>query len=453
MKHFLRGLLHPSLATLFFRYYLSTLLALVLIISTVGVVIDQLYSGVDEDNARSFMRGTVQMVQRELLDQPEQDWPGTLSRLSHGFSYKMVLTDLRHLQDVDDGLRQDLQRGVMRFDQDSNLLYARVGNSQQILVFGPLNFAVPDSDSLLTDGTHAKALWWSLTGLGFGLLVFVFLRPLWNDLVEIRGTAERLAAGELTARAPRAKTWLLTPLSAGLNSMAERLEGQMNAHQALSHAVSHELRTPIARLRFGLTMLEEADNDSERAKYREGMEHDMQELDDLVNASMSYAQLDQGQIILQREHTELAEWFGDLLGLVRPLVPEGVTMTLDCPQTEAEFDRKLMYIATRNLLVNAVRFANSCIRLSISKQDGWLSVTVDDDGPGIPLAERERVFDPFHRLNNEREPHSGNYGLGLSFVRLIAGQHGGSVFVTDSPQGGARFVLNIPEHGQQEDTL
>ncbi|TDR80720.1 ATP-binding protein [Paludibacterium purpuratum] len=453
MRRYLRDLLRPSLATLFFRYYLSALLALVLIISAVGVVIDQLYTGVDEDHARSFMRGTVQMFKQELQSQPEQDWPTALPKLATGFSYKIALTDLKHLQSLDDGQRLDIQRGITRFDENSNLLYARVGDGQRVLVFGPLDFAVPDSDSLLTDGTHAKALWWTLTGLGFGLLVFFFLRPLWNDLVAIRGTAEKLAAGELSARAPRAKSWLLTPLSAGLNTMAERLEGQMNAHQTLSHAVSHELRTPIARLRFGLTMLLEAESETEREKYRAGMEHDMQELDDLVNASMSYAQLDQGQIVMQREHTELTEWFADLLALIQPLAPAGVVLELACPTADAEFDRKLMYIATRNLLVNAVRFAQSQVRLQVDKQEGWLTVVVDDDGPGVPQAERERIFEPFHRLDNDRERNSNSYGLGLSFVRLIAEQHGGSVFVTDSPAGGARFVLNIPEHGAADEPL
>lgn len=451
MKDPLRGLLRPSLATLFFRYYLSALLALVLLISAVGVVIDQLYSSIDEDNGRSFMRGTVVLLERDLQRYPAQQWRSELPRLSAAFAYPVRLTDMAHLQDGDDTVRQDLMRGVMRFDSDQNLLYARVGDSSQVLVLGPLNFASPDSDSLLTDGTHAKALWWTLTGLGFGLLIFFAIRPLWNDLVVIRGTAERLACGDLTARAPQARSWLLAPLSTGLNGMAERLQRQMKAHQTLSHAVAHELRTPIARLRFGLTMFDEAETDEERHRYRLGMEHDMQELDDLVNASMSYAQLDQGEIILQREHTELYEWFADLLELIQPLATPGIVLRMACPHDDAEFDRSLMYIATRNLLVNAVRYARHSVRLRVEKQEGWLTIAVDDDGPGVPHAERERVFDPFHRVDNSRDRNTGGYGLGLSFVKLIAEQHGGSVYVTDSPEGGARFVLSLP--AQIESTL
>jgi signal transduction histidine kinase len=450
MKASMHGLLRPSLATLFFRYYLSALLALVLLISAVGVLIDQIYSGVDEDNGRSFMRGTVAMLEQDLQRIPPQGWNSELARLSGQFAYPVRLIDLNRLGDIDDGERQDINRGTMRFDADSNLLYARVGDSSRVLVLGPLNFASADSDSLLTDGTHAKALWWTLTGLGFGLLIFLAIRPLWNDLVAIRATAERLACGDLTARAPEPRSLLLNPLSAGLNSMAERLQRQMKAHQTLSHAVAHELRTPIARLRFGLTMFDEADSDEERLKYRQGMEHDMQELDDLVNASMSYAQLDQGEIVLQREHTAIYEWFADLLELIQPLASPNIVLRMACPYDDAEFDRNLMYIATRNLLVNAVRYARSSVRLRVEKQDGWLTIAVDDDGPGVPLDERERVFDPFHRVDNSRDRNTGSYGLGLSFVKLIAEQHGGSVYVTDSPEGGARFVLGIPAQIETE---
>lgn len=444
MKAAMRGLLRPSLATLFVRYYVSALIALVVLISGVGIVIDQIYNGVDEDNGRNFMRGTVVLLEQALQRHPEPEWHALLPALTAQFAYPVRMVDLGRLQTADDGVRQDLARGIMRFDAGSDLLYARIGHSTQVLVLGPLTFASPDSDSLLTDGTHARALWWTLTGLGFGLLVFFAIRPLWNDLVAIRGTAERLACGDLTARAPQARSWLLAPLSSGLNGMAERLQHQMKAHQTLSHAVAHELRTPIARLRFGLTMFDEAESAEERQKYRQGMEHDMQELDDLVNASMSYAQLDQGEIVLQREHTALHDWFADLLELIGPLASPGIALRMSCPHSDAEFDRNLMYIATRNLLVNAVRYARTQVWLRVEDRDGWLVIAVDDDGPGVPQDERERVFDPFHRVDNSRDRHTGGYGLGLSFVKLIAEQHGGSVYVTDSPEGGARFVLSVP---------
>lgn len=456
MKHWLSKQLHPSLASLFFRYYLSALLALVLIISAVGVIVDQLYNSVDEDNGRSFMRGTVVLIQNQLTQTPQAEWPAALARMAPAFSYKLALTDLSHLSQIpalEEADRQDISRGQLFLDMDSLVVYARIGKSTRVLALGPLNFTSIDNDSLLADGTHARALWWTLTGLGFGILVFLAIRPLWRDLDSIRNTAARLATGDLSARAPQARSWLLSPLSQGLNGMADRLQNQMTAHQALSHAVAHELRTPIARLRFGLSMLDETGTAEEHDKYRRGMERDMQELDELVNASMSYAQLDQGEVILQWEHAELSNWFGELAELVRPLAPEAITLQVDCPADDAEFDHKLMYIAVRNLLVNAVRYARSSVQLQVAQQDGWLVITVDDDGPGVPRTERERVFDPFYRLDASRERKTGGFGLGLSFVRLIAEHHGGHVSISDSPAGGARFRLSIPAQSRLSQPL
>jgi signal transduction histidine kinase len=453
MNTILREILRPSLATLFLRYFLTALLALLLIISGVGIVIDQLYNSVDEDNGRSFMRGTVTLIDSELLRLPEAQWSQALARLAPSFTYKIALTDLSHLQALDDSQRQDISRGIAQLDMDDLMVYSRIGDSQRVLVLGPLNFRPNDSDSLLTSGSHANALWWTLTGLGLALMIFLALRPLWADLLALRATTERLAGGHLDERAPRARSWLLSPLMQGINAMAERMQIQMNAQQALSRAVVHELRTPIARLRFGLNMLSEAETGQDTQKYQQSMERDMQELDDLVNASMSYSQLNQGEVTLQWEHTELHDWFAELLEMVRPLAPTGMRLQMTCPRADAEFDRKLVYVAARNLLVNALRFARSSVRLTIDKQDGWFEVQVDDDGPGVPPAERERIFDPFHRLDHPRDQPNGSYGLGLSFVRLIAEQHGGGVQVGDSPDGGARFVIHIPTHDGGEENL
>ena len=157
MKSIFQRLLHPSLATLFLRYYLSALLALVLIISVVGVVIDQIYTGVDEENGRNFMRGTVVLIEAELERHPEQEWPNVLAKMAPAFSYKLALTNLSHLQalqELDDGERQDIVRGLLHMEMDGLVVYSRIGDSQRVLVLGPLNFNSTDSDSLLTDGTH-----------------------------------------------------------------------------------------------------------------------------------------------------------------------------------------------------------------------------------------------------------------------------------------------------------
>ncbi|WP_028534662.1 ATP-binding protein [Paludibacterium yongneupense] len=428
----------PTLTTLFFRYYLVALLSLVLLITGVGIVIDKLYNSVDEANGRNFMRGTVLLVLEDLARHPPARWDDEIHRLGSHFSFPVRLLALPTLTQLSPEQRHQVMNGDYALDIDNLLIYARVASSQRVLVLGPLSLD-PNSDSMLTDENHAQILWWTLTGLGFGILVFLALRPLWNDLVAIRQTAARLADGDFDARAPQARSWLLQPLSHGLNSMADRVWQQMKGHQAIGHAVAHELRTPIARLRFGLTMLDEAETEEDRQHYRRGMEEDMLELDELVNASLGYARLNRGDVVPELEDTDVAPWLEELAERVRPLMPPGMTLRLCCSCRNVAFDRRLMYIAVRNLLLNAVKYAQTRIDVTAQCQAAGFEIFVDDDGRGVPVEEYDRIFEPFHRLDNSRDRNTGGYGLGLSFVRLIAAHHGGEAWVETSPLGGARF--------------
>jgi two-component system osmolarity sensor histidine kinase EnvZ len=99
--------------------------------------------------------------------------------------------------------------------------------------------------------------------------------------------------------------------------------------------------------------------------------------------------------------------------------------------------------AVANLVNNAARFAEH-VKVTAERQDGSLSVTVEDDGPGIPEAEREHVFRPFYRLDHARNQDSGSTGLGLAIARDIARIHGGDITLDRSPLGGLKAVLKVP---------
>ncbi len=442
-QNYLRNLFRPSLTTLFFRYYLSALVALVLIITGVGIVIDKLYGGIDEENGRNFMRGTVTLIEAELQRHPAGEWDAALQQLGKSFSYKLQLNSLDALTLPDDATRQEIAAGTLHVDPDEMMIYHRVPGSGKVLVLGPLEVS-SDKDAILSEENHVQILWWILTGIGFGIIVYLGLRPLWHDLVSVRITAENLAGGDLSARAAPSRSWLFSPLAHGLNSMADHVERQMATQQALAHAVAHELRTPIARLRFGLTMMDEADNEEERHAYRQGMERDMEELDELVNASLRYARLNRGDVVLHLEHTPLTDWFTELVDQVRPLAPPNLALKLRIAPGEGLFDKGLIWVATRNLIVNAFRYAASEVTVTVTLSGGLLTLTVDDDGPGIPEQDRVAVFEPFMRLDSSRDRATGGYGLGLSFVRLIAEHHGGTASIDTSPAGGARFVVALP---------
>lgn len=220
----------------------------------------------------------------------------------------------------------------------------------------------------ISEDIEVLLIWMLLSGATLGTLLYVMLRPLWTDLLEVRRTAEMFAEGDFSARARSARSRLFAPLPLAFNSMASRLERQLETRQALSHAIAHEIRTPIARLRFGLTMLEEEEDPIEWKRYRDGMERDMVELEELISTSMEFAKLRRSEVPLHLETVDLFDWFDDLIDLVTPLKPPNLTLTLECPREDGAFDRKLMYIATRNLLLNAFKYAQSQVRMTVYHQ-------------------------------------------------------------------------------------
>jgi signal transduction histidine kinase len=108
-------------------------------------------------------------------------------------------------------------------------------------------------------------------------------------------------------------------------------------------------------------------------------------------------------------------------------------------------DRRLLARAVGNLLRNAQKYAAHTVALSARRDGDLLEIVVDDDGPGIPEEERERIFEPFYRLDRSRDRATGGFGLGLSIARKAVALHGGVLAVQRSPLGGARFVITLPD--------
>ena len=433
----------PSLATLFARYFIIAMAAELAIIIGFAFMLGKLYQNSDSENARRMLDGPASLLVQELQRVPVAGREHALPQLTRHFSYPVKLISSLPA-DLDPESKQNFATGKTYLDFDNNLLYIPLPDEKRMLLLGPLDATPNSNDSgWITEDIEVLLLWIVFTGSTLGLLMYFYLRPMWRDLVSVRDAAELFANGDFHVRTPQAHSRLFAPLSTALNSMAARLERLLEMHQAMSHAVAHEIRTPIARLRFGLTMLEEEDDEDERRRYSDGMERDMQELEELITASMEYAKLNRGEAILQREQVDLYEWFDDLIDLVQPLKPAGISLTMDCARGEAAFDRKLIYVASRNLLLNAFKYAQHQVHLIVERQGTMLEIQVDDDGHGIPEADRERIFEPFRRLDRSRDRATGGYGLGLSYVRLIAEHHGGSAFAGTSPLGGARLTLRI----------
>jgi len=235
------------------------------------------------------------------------------------------------------------------------------------------------------------------------------------------------------------------------NGMAEHLQRSLTIQRELVRAVSHELRTPVARLRFGLEMISDATTPETRHKYMVGMDSDIQDLDKLVDEMLTYARLEQGAPTLNFQSIDLQRLLDQVIAELAPLradvrVSRGDCAELaECETAWVEAEPRYLHRALQNLVSNAMRHAESEVRISFELSPDRCRIDIEDDGPGIPESAWERIFTPFMRLDDSRTRASGGHGLGLSIVRRIIHWHGGRALIgRSSSLGGACFSLTWP---------
>ena len=238
-------------------------------------------------------------------------------------------------------------------------------------------------------------------------------------------------------------------LALSFNGMAEHIKRLIEAQRELTRAVSHELRTPVARVRFGVEMLADTDDYESRLEQQLMIDKDIEALNTLIDEILTYAKLEQGTPSLNFEEVALYKLVRQVAEETRSLGLEPQVLTLE-PDHELLVSAEKLYLhrVMQNLAGNAMRYANRKIRISGGVENGKAYICVEDDGPGIPEKDREKIFEPFSRLDDSRTRAAGSaggYGLGLSIVSRIAFWFGGHISVDQSPDlGGARFKMSWP---------
>ncbi|WP_284744348.1 sensor histidine kinase [Amycolatopsis sp. RTGN1] len=288
--------------------------------------------------------------------------------------------------------------------------------------------AVDSVRTVLTFGVPAVAL---LIGVIAWLAVRRSLRP----VEAIRGEVAEIGAHDLSRRVPAPRTGdEIARLAGTMNTMLARLDEAVTRQSRFTSDASHELRTPLASLR---TQLEVLLAHPDRLDWRHSCENallDVTRLQDLVADLVLLGKLDHAGPD-RLEPVALSEVAAAVVA-GRDRIDVDVTGTPVVRGHRSRLERLL-----RNLVDNAQRHAASRVAVEVSAADGWAVLSVTDDGPGIPEADRERVFDRFVRLDDARASDDGGSGLGLAIVADIARAHGGTAAV----EGGSRFVVRLPE--------
>lgn len=281
---------------------------------------------------------------------------------------------------------------------------------------------------------------WMLGLVGVAVIVGVFpiIRRLLKRLENLQRGVKRFGEGDLSVRVPEHGHDEVADLAHQFNAAAERIETLMTSHKSLLANASHELRSPLTRIRMGLEFM---GDDPASARAKAEIQRNIGELDQLVDEILLASRLDSSEVDVGTVESV------DLIGLAAEecaRIDADLEMQTDGP-LEVQGIAKLLRRAVRNLLENARRYSEGEITLSLSRQDDMAVIRVEDHGPGVPQAQRERIFEKFYRLPGASE-RSGGVGLGLSLVRSIAERHGGTVHCEARQDGrsGASFVICLP---------
>ena len=384
-----------------------------------------------------------------FLEELEQ-YPGREERrvkdLQHYFSYPLNILAINKV-----GLDRDQQARVRRNEVVLMLKEGAGTRNSSVRIVAPL----PGGERVLVLGPMYLFDWMpvqlvimvALAALGVITIAAYFLiHPLERKLNKMELAVRRIRGGDLSARAQVQGSDEISQLAHAFNGMAEHIQRLIDSQRELTRAVSHELRTPVARLRFGIEMLADTDEGERRHEQSLLLDQDIEQLNQLIDEILTYAKLEQGTPSLNFETFEL----GGLLERIRletRALNTGHEIEVDAAGVDVRIEAEERYLhrVVQNLVGNAVRHANTRVRLSGGIEGNWAWVGVEDDGPGIPEKDRARIFEPFSRLDDSRTRASGGYGLGLSIVQRIAFWHGGSVEVSQSPElKGARFIFRWP---------
>ncbi|THD65004.1 ATP-binding protein [Phenylobacterium sp.] len=319
---------------------------------------------------------------------------------------------------------------------------AREGVSEEHFLVAPFDVAIHQADGRwrvvrpqpafgLDPWQMRIALWFLVSAIAMAPISYVFARRLSRPIKQFADAAERLG------RDPRAEPLAIKGSSEigvavrAFNDMQERLRRYVDDRTAMVGAIAHDLRTPLTRLRFRIEGLP----DDQKAK----MSADIDQMEAMISAALTFVR----DASRPGERTPL-----ELSSLLESLCDE---MAETGASTEVESGEKVVLqgdpMALRrlfsNLLENAVKYGGRA-RTRVFLADQNAVVEIEDDGPGIPPAEREKVFEPFYRREPSRSRQTGGIGLGLAVVRSIARGHGGDVDLVNRVGGGLTARVQLP---------
>lgn len=419
---------------LFVQFYLLLFVCFLVMTMLVGLVYKFTAERAGRQSLDDLMKSSLYLMRSELREIPPHEWSKTLKEMDLNLSFDMRIEPLNKFH-LSAATTQRLREGdIVALDEEYTFIQ-RIPRSHYVLAVGPIPYLFYLHEMRLFD-----IILMIFIAISLAFPVFIWMRPHWQEMLRLESAAQRFGNGHLNERIHFASGSSFERLGVAFNQMADNINALIVSKKQLIDGIAHELRTPLVRLRYRLEM---SDNLTEAERL--ALNRDIGQLEALIEELLTYARLDRPQNELHLSEPDLPRWVASYVEDVKGLNPAR-TLTL-AASAEADYgalDMRLMERVLDNLVNNALRYSESTVQIALQHDGVRACLIVEDDGPGIEPEARERIFEPFVRLDPSRDRATGGCGLGLAIVRSIAQAMSGEVICAAGESGGARFTFSWP---------
>lgn len=419
---------------LFIQFYLLLFVCFLVMTMLVGLVYKFTAERAGRQSLDDLMKSSLYLMRSELREIPPRDWNKTINDLDLNLSFKLNIEPMSKFK-LDEIAARHLRAGEIVALDDEYTFIQRIPRSHYVLAVGPIPYLFFLHQMRLFDVALMAFI-----AISLAFPVFIWMRPHWQDMLKLEIAAQRLGKGHLDERLHFDSASSFERLGVAFNQMADNIHALIASKKLLIDGIAHELRTPLVRLRYRLEM-----SDNLTAEESLALNRDIGQLEGLIDELLTYARLDRPQTELYLSQVDLPHWLQNHIADVRLIHPHR-EIELGCVASGVfgQIDLRLMERVIDNLINNALRYSQQKLRVSLRLENQKAVLQVEDDGPRIPLEEREHIFQPFVRLDPSRDRATGGCGLGLAIVHSVAVAMGGTVTADSGSLGGALFCFSWP---------
>jgi len=280
-----------------------------------------------------------------------------------------------------------------------------------------------------TSSIRIFALWITLPAFLLIAVAIIFLKNQTRPIINLARASEKFGRGEIVKDFIPSGALEIRQAGYEFDRMRKRIIRHLNQRSEMLSGISHDLRTPLTRMKLQLAFIKDE-------KISKKLSNDITEMEKMLNEYLKFS---------SSRSTEKTETF-DLSELLETIVQkyEKKEITTDIPERVYLDGRKnLIQRCLNNLIDNSIKYSEKTL-ISLKKSSSNITITVDDDGPGIPQNERENVFKPFYKIDKSRGDSKSSVGLGLSIASDIVRSHGGNILLETSPKDGLRVKIFLP---------